>query len=80
MHWFVRREVIVMIADSLQTMILGGLMVSSCMLTGGCRSPILDAQTLLHFGQAKVWAEDDWDAACSFCLIFFAASGLSTSN
>ena len=36
--------------------------------------------TPLHLGQMKVWAEDDWDAACSFCLIFFAASGLSTSN
>ena len=29
------------------------------------QSPILDAQTVLHFGQGKGWAEDDWDAARS---------------
>ena len=32
-------------------------------------SPILDVQTVLHFGQTKVWAEVDWDAAHSFCLL-----------
>ena len=56
-------------------------MVSFCMLVGGC-SLLLDVQTLLHFTQAKVWAEDDWDAARSFCLLrlYFATSGLSVSN
>ena len=45
-------------------------------------SPIPDTHTLLHFGQAKVWAEDDWNAASSFCLLrlSFAASSLSSSN
>ena len=44
--------------------------------------PILDAHTLLHFGQTKVWDEDDRDAARSFCLLrlSFAASYLSASN
>ena len=27
------------------------------------QSPVLDAQTLLHFGQTKAWAEDDWETA-----------------
>ena len=71
-------------ANSSQTRIWGRLMVSSCMLVGGCRVLILDAQTLLPFGQAKVWAEDDWDAARSFCLLrlcfILAASCLSASN
>ena len=40
---------------------------------------MLDAQTLLHFGQTKVWVEDDRDAARYFCLLrfSFAASCLS---
>ena len=43
--------------------------------------PILDVYTLLHFGQTKVWNEDDWDAAHSVCLLrlSFAASCLSDS-
>ena len=28
------------------------------------QSPVLDAETLLHFGQTKAWAED----GCSLCL------------
>ena len=46
------------------------------------QSLILDVHTLLHFGQAKVLAEDDWDVARSFCLLHlsFAASCLSASN
>ena len=57
-------------------------MVNSCTLFGSCRDPILDAHPLLHFGQTRVWVEDDWDAARSFCLLrfFFAASCLSASN
>ena len=45
-------------------------------------SRILDVQTLLHFGPARLWAEEDWDAARSFCLLrlSFAASCLSASN
>ena len=45
-------------------------------------SLILDVQTLLHFGQAKVWAGNDWDAAHFFSLLrlFFVASCLSASN
>ena len=31
----------------------------------GC-SPILDARTLVHFGQTKASAEGDWEAARSF--------------
>ena len=52
--------------------------------------PILDAHILLHFGQAKVWVEDDWDAASSFCFlrlcvcvcvcVCVCASCLSASN
>ena len=31
--------------------------------------PILDAHSLPHFGQTKVWDEDDRDAARSFCTV-----------
>ena len=34
--------------------------------------PFLDAHTLLHFGQTKVWVEDDRDAARYFCLLRFS--------
>ena len=47
------------------------------------QSAILDAQTpALHFAQAKVWADDDLDAARSYCLLrlSFAASCLSASS
>ena len=46
------------------------------------QTPILDAHTLLHFGQTKVWVEHDSDAARSPCLLrfFLAASCLSASN
>ena len=39
-------------------------------------------QTLLHIGQAKVWAEYDWDAARSFSLLLlsFADSRLFAPN
>ena len=42
-------------------------------------SLIFDAQTLLHSGHVKVWAEDGLDAARSFCLLrlSFAVSCLS---
>ena len=38
--------------------------------------------TLLHFGQTKVWADDDLDAARSFCLLqlSFVASCRSALN
>ena len=44
--------------------------------------PILDAHSLSHFGQTKVWDEDGRDAARSFCLLrfSFAALCLSASN
>ena len=44
--------------------------------------PILDAHSLPHFRQTKVWDEDGRDAACSFCLLRFslAALCLSASN
>ena len=71
-----------MMADSSQKTIFGRLMVGSCTLFGGCRVRFPDAQTVPHFGQAKGWAEDDWDAARSFCLLrlSLAASCLSASN
>ena len=45
-------------------------------------SPVIDVQTQPHFGQVKVWAEIDWDAVRSFCLLClcFVASCLSASN
>ena len=45
-------------------------------------SPILVAQTVLHFGQGEAWVEDNQDAARSFCLqrLSFAASCLSASH
>ena len=46
-------------------------MVSSCMLVDGLESPLLDVHTLLHFGEAKGLAEDDWDAARSVCPCVF---------
>ena len=45
-------------------------MVNSCALVGG-KISILDAQIPLHFGQMKVWDEDDRDDAQSFCLPCF---------
>ena len=30
-------------------------------------------ETLLNFGQVKAWAEDDWEAACPFCLLHLSA-------
>ena len=44
----------------------------------GCADPT----TPLHYGHAKVWAEDDWDVARSFChlRLSFANSCLSASN
>ena len=41
--------------------------------------PILDAHTLLHFGQTKVCDEDGRDAACSFCLLHFSFVALCLS-
>ena len=72
----------VLVARSSQTRILGMLMVSSCVLVGGWRDRFSVCKSPLHFGQAKVWAEDDWDAARSLCFkrLVFAASYLSVSN
>ena len=69
-------------ADSSQTRILGKLDGQFLHARWWLQCPILDAQTLLHFGQAKVWDEDDWDAARSICLLCFsfAALCLSASN
>ena len=52
------------------------------MVVGGCRVRFLMKHTLLYFGQSKVWAADDWDAARSLSLLHlsFAASCLSESN
>ena len=45
-------------------------------------SPIPGVQILPHFGQARVRAEDDWEAAPSFCLLrlSFAALCVSASS
>ena len=40
-------------ADSSQRGFMVRLMVSSCMLVGGCRVQILGAQTQLYFGQGR---------------------------
>ena len=71
-----------MMAHSSQTTILGKVDGQFSYARWWLWSPILDAQTLLHFGQTKVWDEDDRDAARSFCLLrfSFAALCLSASN
>ena len=71
-----------MMAHSLQTRIVGkvdGQFLHACWWLW---SLIPDAHTLLHFGQTKVWPEDNWDAAHSFHLLHlsFVASCLSASN
>ena len=71
-----------MMADSSQIPILERLMVSSCILAGGCRVRF-DEQTLLTlFDRRRFGLRMIWDAARSFCLLCFsfAASCLSTSN
>ena len=35
------------------------------------QSPMINAHTLLHFGQTKIWAEDDLDAALSASCVFY---------
>ena len=57
-------------------------MVSSCMLVGGCRVRFLMRRPCCTFGQAKLSADDVWEAARSFCLLrlSFTASCLSASN
>ena len=71
-----------MMADASQTRIFGKVDGQFLHARWRLWTPILDAQTLLHFGQAKVWVENDWDAARSVCLfrLSFAASCLSASN
>ena len=46
------------------------------------KSASLYVQTPLYFGQKKMWAEDDWDAAYFFCFLrlSFAALCLSASS
>ena len=77
-----RNRIMMMIADSSQTRILRRLLGQSLHARWWLWSLFLDAHTLLRFGQTKVWAEDDWDAARSFWLrhLFFAALCLSASN
>ena len=60
-----------MTADSLQTRIFRKVDGQLLHVGWWLKSLILDAQTLLHFGQTKVLVKDDWDAACSFCLLCF---------
>ena len=73
---------VMMMADSSQTRIVGKVDDQLLHARWWLQTRILDAHTLLHFGQAKVWVEDNWDAARSFCLLrlSFAASCLSVSN
>ena len=54
-----------MMADSSQTRIFKKVDGQFVHGRWWLQSLILDVHTLLHFGQAKVWAEDDWDAALS---------------
>ena len=70
-----------MMADSSQTRTLRKVDGQFLGVRWWLYRPILDVYTLLHFGQTKVWNEDDWDAAHSFCLLrlSFAASCLSDS-
>ena len=42
-------------------------------------SPILDAQTLLRFRQAKAWDEENWEAARSFCFLRLSSAALRLS-
>ena len=52
---------------------LGKLGISSCMLIGAQRKARFRVRkTLLHFGLAKARAEDDWEAARSFCPLRLA--------
>ena len=69
-------------ADSSQTRIFGKVDGQFLHARWRLWTPILDAQTLLHFGQAKVWVENDWEAARSFYLLrfSFATPCFSTSN
>ena len=52
-------------------------MFHSCMLVAGCRRTQFFMCKPL--GHSKVWADEDWEAACSFCLLrlLFAASSFS---
>ena len=74
--------VMMMMADSSQTRVLGKVEGQFLHARLWLQGPILDAQTPLHFGRTKVWVEEDWEAARSFCLLrfSFAASCLSASN
>ena len=71
-----------MMADSSQMRILGKVDGQFLHAPWWLRRPILDAHTLLHFGQTKVWDEDGRDTARSFCPLrfSFAALCLSASN
>ena len=71
-----------MITDSSQTRMFGKVGGQFLHARWWLKSPILDAHTLPHFGQAKVWAEDDRDAARTFRLLrcSFVVSCLSASN
>ena len=68
-------------ADSSQTRIWeGGWSVLACSLVAAeCDSWCVGPTELW---QAKVWAENDWNTACSFCVLClsFAASRLSASE
>ena len=70
-------------AYSSQTRILGKVDGRFLHARWWLKRPILDAHTLVLFGQAKVWVEDDRDdAAHSLCVLQYllAASCLSASN
>ena len=54
---------VVTMADSSQTRIFRKVVSQCWHARWWLWSPNLDAQTLFHFGQAKVWADDDWDAS-----------------
>ena len=69
-------------AHSSQTTIVGKVDGQFLHARWWLERPILDAHSLAHFGQTKVWDEDGRDAARSFCHLrfSFAALCLSASN
>ena len=60
----------------------GRLMISSCMLVGGCKVRFLMHTAYCTLDRRRFGADDDLDAARFFCLLrlSFAASCLSPSN
>ena len=62
----------VMVADSLQMKIWEGWGSILASLFVAVES---DVQTLMHFGQAKAWAEVGWEFSRFFCLLHLSFAG-----